>query len=421
MTATRIFSTATGRVCQCAWSLTTQGWGRPRGSFWSQFVEAFGAPFCRAAGQGVLTLVPGRASVTFAPMSFRLLTWLAIGLCGVCAHGAERLFDFSQLPAGKLPEGFVSALTGGGAPGDWKIVLAEAPTAFQPLTASAPRGGKNGVLAQLSTDATDERFPVLVFEHEDFGDFTFTTKFKCVDGKAEQMAGVAFRYRDPKNYYVVRASALGNTFRFYKFVNGDRSPPIGPEVTIPAGVWHEMTIECKGNQIRCLLNGRETIPPITDNSFGYGKIGFWTKSDSISHFADAKVSYVPRETLAATLVREALAKKSSITGVVIYAARAAGQETRVIASHDAKSVGIPGTEVERNVIAKDVMYSGEDKPRSLMLVTLPLHDRNGDVIAAVRVEMKPFLGQTDKSAILRAMPVIKRMEQRIKEAKDLLE
>jgi hypothetical protein len=354
-------------------------------------------------------------------MSSRLLFGLLVGWCCVSARGAERSFDFSQLPAGKPPEGFVSALTGGGAPGDWKVVLAEVPTAFQPLTANAPRGGKHGVLAQLSTDATDERFPVLVYENEDFGDFTFTTKFKCVEGKAEQMAGVAFRYRDPKNYYVVRASALGNTFRFYKFVNGERSAPIGPEIAIPRGVWHEMTIECKGNQIRCLLNGREAIPPITDNSFGYGKIGFWTKSDSVSHFADAKISYVPRETLAATLVREALAKKSSVTGIVIYAARAAGQETRVIASHDAQAVGTPGTEVERNVIAKDVMYSGEDKARGRMLVTLPLHDRNGDVIAAVRVELKPFLGQTDKSAILRAMPVVKRMEQRIKEAKDLLE
>lgn len=351
----------------------------------------------------------------------RLLLGLLVGWSCVSARAAERFFDFSQLPAGKPPEGFVSALTGAGAPGDWKIVLAETPTAFQPLTGGAPRGGKQGVLAQLSTDATGERFPVLVFEQEDYGDFTFTTKFKCVEGQAEQMAGVAFRYQDAKNYYVVRASSLGNTFRFYKFVNGDRSPPIGPEIAIPRGVWQEMTIECKGNQIRCLLNGREAMPTITDNSFRFGKIGFWTKSDSISHFADAKITYVPRETLAVTLVREALAKKSSVTGVVIYAPRAANQQARVIASHDAKAVGTLGTEVERDVIAKDVMYTGEDKPRGLMLVTLPLHDRNGDVIAAVRVELKSFIGQTEKSAILRAMPVVKRMEQRIKDGKDLIE
>lgn len=325
------------------------------------------------------------------------------------------------MPDGKPPEGFVSALTGGGAAGDWKIVQAEAPTAFAPLTANAPSGGKRGVLTQLAHDATDERFPVLVFTGEVFGDFTFTTKFKCVDGKAEQMAGLAFRYQDPQNYYVVRASALGNTFRFYKFVNGARSAPLGPEIAIPRGVWHEMTVECKGNQIRCLLNGKEAIPTLTDSSFPAGKIGFWTKSDSASQFADAKVTYTPRETLAKALVREALTKKSSISNVVLYMSKGPGEELRVVASHDAQFLGILGGEIEKNVIAKDVMYSGEDKARGLQLVTLPLHDRNGDVVAAVRVEMKSFLGQTEKSAVLRAMPVVKWMEQRFKEARELLE
>lgn len=354
-------------------------------------------------------------------MSFRLVTLLALGWSCCAPRAAERFFDFSRLPEGKPPEGFVSTITGGGAPGEWKVVLAEAPTAFAPLTPNAPRGGKSGVLAQLSTDATDERFPALVFDGEVFGDFTFTTKFKCVEGKAEQMAGVVFRYQDAQNYYVVRASALGNTFRFYKFVNGARSAPLGPEITIPRGVWHELTVECKGNQIRCLLNGKETIPTLTDSSFPFGKLGFWTKSDSVSHFADAKVIYTPRETLAKVLIREAFAKKTSVVNVVIYMPTGPGQDLRVVASHDEQFLGILGSDVEKSVLAKDVMFSGEDKARGLLLATLPLHDRNGEVVAAVRVEMKPFLGQTEKSAVLRAMPIIKRMEQRFKEAKDLLE
>lgn len=354
-------------------------------------------------------------------MSRWLVILFAVAVSTSVARGAERLFDFSQMAAGKPPEGFQSVLTGAGTAGDWKVVLADAPTAFKPLTPNAPAGGKAGVLAQLSTDTTDERFPALIFEDEVFGDFTFTTKFKCVAGQVEQMAGVAFRYQDPRNYYVIRASGLGNNVRFYKFVSGERSAPLGPEVPVARGVWHELTVECKGNQIRCLLNGKEVIPPLTDNSFGFGKLGFWTKSDSVSHFADAKVTYTPRETLAKALVREALAKKTSVTDVVIYMVRSAGQELRVVASHNEQFLGLLGGEVEKNVIAKDVMYSGEDKARGLMLVTLPLHDRNGEVVAAVRVEMKPFIGQTEQNAILRAMPIIKRMEQRFKEAKDLVE
>lgn len=359
--------------------------------------------------------------LTSRAMFRRFLIVMAVAVSATAVPGAERLFDFSSMPEGRPPEGFRSALTGTGAPGDWKVVLAAAPTAFKPLTPNAPQGGKGGVLAQLSNDATEERFPVLFFDDEVFGDFTFTTKLKCVEGKAEQMAGVAFRYQDAKNYYVIRASGLGNNVRFYKFVNGERSAPIGPEIPVARGVWHELAVECKGNQIRCLFNGKEIIPPLTDNSFAFGKLGFWTKSDSISHFADARVTYTPRETLAKVLVREALAKKTSVVNVVIYMARDAGQEPQVVASHDEQLLGLPGTETEKNVIAKDVMYSGEDRTRDVFLVTLPLHDRNGEVVAAVRVEMKGFLGQTEKIAILRAMPVIKRMEQRFKEAKDLIE
>ena len=49
------------------------------------------------------------------------------------------------------------------------------------------------------------------------------------------------------------------TFRFYKVLNGERGPLVGPTVPVPSGVWHELTVECKGNAIRCLLDGKELI------------------------------------------------------------------------------------------------------------------------------------------------------------------
>ena len=64
----------------------------------------------------------------------------------------------------------------------------------------APSAGKRPVLAQLSKERTDEHFPMLVYEGETFGDFKLTTQFKIADGKDEQMAGIAFRIQDEKNY-----------------------------------------------------------------------------------------------------------------------------------------------------------------------------------------------------------------------------
>jgi len=57
--------------------------------------------------------------------------------------------------------------------------------------------------------------------------------------------------------------------------------------------------------------------------------------------------------------------------------------------------------------------------KSGIVVTLPVHDRNGEVVAALRVEMKSFPGQTENNALARALPIVKEMERRIVEARDL--
>jgi hypothetical protein len=212
---------------------------------------------------------------------------------------------------------------------------------------------------------------------------------------------------------------LGNTFRFYKVVNGERSPPIGTDVEIPKGVWHELSLTCKGNSIRCLLNGKEVIPPFADGTFSLGKIGFWTKSDSVSYFTDIKINYSPRVILAQTLVRDMFQQYPRLLGLKIYAAAGKDLKVQSIASLDEKELGQPGGTVEEDVIARSTVYYGKEKNSAL--VTLPLHDRNGDTVAAVRVVMKSFAGQTEENAIARALPIVKKMEARVRSSKELIQ
>src|ERR1041385_1301025 len=210
--------------------------------------------------------------------------------------GAEKKFDFTEVHENQAPPGFRGIVNGQGSPGDWKVILDEVPPLMPRLTPQASVLTKQSVLAQLAQDSTDEHFPILVYEDEIYGDFTLTTRFKAVRGSAEQMAGIAFRIQNETNYYVVRASSLGNTFKFYRVVNGVRGVPVGVDIKIPSGTWHEMSVECKDNQIRASLNGKELIN-VTDkvDPLKSGKIGFWTKSDSVSYFADTKIVYTPRE------------------------------------------------------------------------------------------------------------------------------
>jgi hypothetical protein len=346
------------------------------------------------------------------------LLWTVV-LLALPLSGAQRKFDFSEVSEGQTPPGFRSTVTGQGKPGDWRVILEDTPSLFPPLTPGAKPMARQAVLAQMSQDPTDEHFPLLIFDDEIYADFQITTKFKTVRGIKEKMAGIAFRIQNETNYYVVRASSLGSTFRFYKIVNGERSQPIGPEVTIPSGVWHELSVECKGNQIRCLLNGKELIPVLTDNSFVRGKVGFWTKSDSISYFADAKISYARREAPAQMLVMDTAKKYPRLLAIKIYIPGADPGTTRVVGSKDEKDIGQLGAKTEQAVISQAQVYYGKEKDS--ISVIMPLRDRNGDPIAAARLVMKPFPGQTEENAIARALPIVKEMQLRVQSMEDLVE
>jgi len=333
---------------------------------------------------------------------------------------AERKFDFSEVSENRTPPGFRSTVTGQGRPGDWKVIMDEVPPLLEPLTAQAPVVSKQAVLAQLAQDPTDEHFPLLIFEGETIGDFTLTTRFKTVKGVAEQMAGIAFRIQNETNYYVVRASSLGNTFRFYKVLNGQRGPLVGPEVPIPIGVWQELVVECKGNQIRCLLNGKELITATDQvNPFTNGKIGFWTKSDSVSYFANTRLVYTPHDVPAQSLVREMVKKYPRLLGLQVYVLGTDPNTSRLLASKNTNEVGRVGGKVEQDVIGQGTIYYGNEK--KTVSVVMPLRDRNGDPVAAVRVTMKTFSGQTEQSAFARALPVIREMEQRVASLEDLVQ
>ena len=344
-------------------------------------------------------------------------TLAAMLMAAWSSQAAERVFDFAKDKIDSPPAGFHSTVAGMGKPGDWRIIQDAAASQFAPLSPDAPNTARQLVLAQLARDPTDEHFPMLIYDEETYGDFTLTVRFKTVAGAVEQMAGIAFRIQDEKNFYVVRASSLGNTFRFYRVSKGERDNPIGPDMEIPKGTWHELSVECQGNRIRLRLDGKEAMPELTDNSFSQGKIGFWTKSDSVSYFADLKLVYTPREPLAQAFVREALEKFPRVVGIRIYAPFGAQPTMQVIASNLATDLHKPAGQVEADCVAKNAIFYG--KGTQDLTITLPLHDRNGEAVAAVRLVMRSFPGQTEVNAIARAKPIVDVLEAKVRALKDL--
>jgi hypothetical protein len=337
------------------------------------------------------------------------------------APAAERSFHFGGYALDRIPPGFRSLLAGDGKPGEWKVIADEAPSALQKISDRAPVTSKHNVLAQLSRDATDERFPILIFDEETYGDFTLTTRFKLVDGLTEQMAGIVFRLQDEKNFYVVRASGLGNNLRFYKMVSGIRSNPLGPETKISVGEWHELKVECKGNQIRFGLDGNELGPPLTDNSFTAGKIGFWTKSDSVTYFGETDMTYTPRVPLAQLMVNDIMKQYPRLRGMKIFAPDAATGTLKAIAANEDLFLNQAGTEVEEKTFKTGAIFQTKERGAETVTVVTPLHDRNGETVAAVHIVMESFPGQTEQNVLARTLPIMKQMQARIISAKDLAE
>lgn len=328
------------------------------------------------------------------------------------APAAELVVDFSRFNPGPPPAQFRPALTGGGPPPEWRILAVDTPSALPALPGQAPPTTHETVLGQLSQDRTDERFPLLVYEPQVFSDFTATLRFRTVSGRTEQMAGLAFRLLDEKNYYVIRVSSLGNNLRFYKFVDGVRSEPVGPSLKIPAGEWHALKVVCKGNAIRCLLDDQEVIPTLTDQSFLRGKFAFWTKSDAVSHFARLEVDYEMVQTLPQRLVDVAKEKYPRLLSIVVFA-RDQGV-VRAVAASDPADLGTPGTASEEKTLTEGLIFAGRASDHAAAV--FPMRDRNGDPLFAVKYRMRTFSGQTEANAVARAKLMNDELEKVVRAA-----
>jgi hypothetical protein len=72
-------------------------------------------------------------------------------------------------------------------------------------------------------------------------------------------------------------------------VNGSRQEIKGSQVRVSSGEWHELRVEAVGNKFTCYFDGDKKIE-VTDETFkDAGKIGVWTKADSVTFFDDLKV------------------------------------------------------------------------------------------------------------------------------------
>ena len=120
----------------------------------------------------------------------------------------------------------------------------------------------------------------------------------------DQAAGLVWRYRDGDNYYVVRANALEGNVVLYKVEGGKRSDlkptdaglfAYGVKAKVPRESWSELRVSARGSRFAVSLNGVHLFD-VEDTTFpNAGKVGVWTKADSVTAFDDLNAVSVDPE------------------------------------------------------------------------------------------------------------------------------
>jgi hypothetical protein len=196
-------------------------------------------------------------------------TLVLISLAAITLTAHADMISFDDLKTGALPAGWIGTKTGKGDP-KW--------TVEKDATASS----KPNVLKQ-SGKAT---YPLALKDDTNLKDGFVEVKFKSISGQEDQAGGVVWRAKDAENYYIARANALEGNVRIYHFVNGKRTQFKGANLPIAANQWHTLRVNFKGNRFTVLFNGKELFTAEDTTFKEDGKVGLWTKADSVTLFDD---------------------------------------------------------------------------------------------------------------------------------------
>jgi len=209
------------------------------------------------------------------PMSRRgwlTMTLAALGSFGVSNTSSAGAADLA-LPASASQEQFDFETTG---IERWTIVAGQ--WAVEDME-GAPSGRK-----ALLQRATRNDFNVIVAPSGPFTDVDISMKFKPISGREDASGGIVFRFTDGK-YYVVRANALEDNVRLYYYDAGRRQIATANVKRPALGQWHTVRVVAVGDHMQAWLDGTRYLDH-RDSRFKSGRVGLWTKADSVTAFDD---------------------------------------------------------------------------------------------------------------------------------------
>jgi hypothetical protein len=210
----------------------------------------------------------GELGIEEASMNTMMTAVIMIPIA-IAGLAAATVVNFDTLPVGTAPAGWSATKTGTGNP-KWTVEKDD----------TAP--SKPNVLKQ-SGQAT---YPVCLKDDTSLKDGFVEVKFKPISGREDQAGGVVWRAKDANNYYVARANALENNVTIYHTVDGRRTEKKRVSVKVATNQWHTLRVEFHGVHFIVIADGQKALEWDDQTFTQPGKVGVWTKADSVTLFDD---------------------------------------------------------------------------------------------------------------------------------------
>lgn len=225
------------------------------------------------------------------------MTAIVIGLAARGAFAAPVVVDFSTDKLGAEPKDFAPLV------GVWRVAADGDNKVFMVDGGKWERGQTSGGLAEKARALYGSRyaefldnvkayayFPLAVYKGiEDFRGGEISFRFKPLRGRIDQGAGIVFNLKPNGDYLIVRANALENNLVFFKYVHGKRSSVKWIRNTpTETGKWHDLRLAIKGKHVQGLLDGKLLLEDDWTEPIS-GRIGVWSKADSVVYFDDFTV------------------------------------------------------------------------------------------------------------------------------------
>jgi len=229
-------------------------------------------------------------------------TTLAIGFAiTLSAFAAEKMVkvDLSKERPGAEPARFLAVV------GDWNITTDGATKVLQVDGRQWIKGQPSAGLAAKARTIYGSKheefidsvkayayFPYSVAQEvPDFRNGEISMRFRLLGGQLDQCAGILFNLKPNGDYLTVRFNGKEDNLVLWTFKSGKRSfvKKGAHDVHLNMGEWHRMKIAVDGTQLRGYLDD-ELLLEYTLAEPVSGKVGVWSKTDSVSQFDDYAVA-----------------------------------------------------------------------------------------------------------------------------------